>query len=346
VGGVGLGRLACGRLLAWDGGACERITHRIGLLVVGHVNSATFKARQCRAGSGWLTPYPVTATSRHCWAAASPVGCVTMNRVVPAPDDRRAFMVIHGKTEQSWVDPHDPLRLEFEYVQRISEVLEETVLLRPPSERVRVIHIGGGGLTLPRFVEARRPRTAQVVLEPDAELTAKVREKLPLTRNSSIKVRPVDGRTGIAALPSGCADSVIIDAFAGASVPPELATLEFFTEVGRTLRPGGQVVMNLTDSAPFGWARRCLAGIVASFEEVAVSAEVPVWKGRRFGNLVAVGGTDLPVAALGRRLQRAGFPYRLLSGRELASWLGGAEAFTDADAEGSPSPAWSRGWFS
>jgi len=269
-----------------------------------------------------------------------------MNRVVPAPDDRRAFMVMHGKTEQSWVDPTDPLRLEFEYVQRIAEVLDETILARPVAENLRVIHVGGGGLTLPRFVAARRPRTAQVVLEPDEELTASVREKLPLPRNSGIKVRPVDGRTGVAALPSGCADTVIIDAFAGASVPPELATLEFFTEVARTLRPGGQAVMNLTDSAPFGWAKRCLAGIVATFDEVAVSAEVPVWKGRRFGNFVAVGGTDLPLQAFERRLQRAGFPYRLLAGRELSRWLSGAGPFTDEDAEGSPSPAWSRGWFS
>ena len=75
-------------------------------------------------------------------------------------------------------------------------------------------------------------------------------------------------------------------------------------------------------------------------------AEVPVWKGRRFGNFVAVGGTDLPLQAFERRLQRAGFPYRLLAGRELARWLSGAAPFTDDDAEGSPSPAWSRGWFS
>lgn len=268
-----------------------------------------------------------------------------MNRVVPAPDDRRAFMVMHGKTEQSWVDPTDPLRLEFEYVQRIAEVLEETILARPLTENLRVIHVGGGGLTLPRFIAARRPRTTQVVLEPDEDLTASVRQKLPLPRNSGIKVRPVDGRSGVAALPSGCADTVIVDAFAGASVPPELATVEFFTDVARSLRPDGLMVMNLTDQAPFGWARRCLAGIVATYPQVAVSAEVPVWKGRRFGNLVAVAGDGLPVQAVERRLSRAGFPYRLVWGRELARWLGGATGFSGADTEPSPSPAWSRGWF-
>jgi spermidine synthase len=268
-----------------------------------------------------------------------------MSQLVPAPDDRRAYLVVNGRTEQSWVDPGNPLRLEFEYVQRIAEVLEETVLARPASERVRVVHIGGGGLTLPRYVEARRPRTAQVVMEPDTALTEQVRATLPLPRHSGIRVRPVDGRTGAAELPSACADVVIVDAFAGASVPAELATVEFFTELDRVLRPGGVVAMNLTDSAPFEWARRCLAGFCSGFGEVAVSAEVPVWKGRRFGNLVTVAGAEVPAAALERRLARTPFPYRLLTGRELARWVAGAAPFTDADAEPSPSPAWSRGWF-
>ena len=269
-----------------------------------------------------------------------------MSQVVPAPDDHRAFLVVNGRTEQSWVDPTDPLRLEFEYVQRIAEVLEETVLGRPASERVRVIHVGGGGLTLPRYVEARRPHTAQIVLEPDEALTLQVRAALPLPRHTGIKVRGVDGRTGVAQLPSGCADIVIVDAFAGASVPPELATAEFLAEVERVLRHGGLVVMNLTDSAPFAWSRRCLAGFAATFGEVAASAEVPVWKGRRFGNLVVVAGAELPLSALERRLARAPFPYRLRAGADLSRWLAGAHPFTDADAAPSPSPAWSRGWFS
>lgn len=261
------------------------------------------------------------------------------------PQHPSAYLVLHGRTEQSWVDPDDPTRLEFEYVQRIAEVLEETALARPESERIRVVHVGGGGLTLPRYVAAVRPHTAQVVLEPDTEMTEKVRSQLPLPRQSGIKIRPEDGRTGIAKLPDECADVVIVDAFAGASVPAELATTDFFADVARALRPGGLMVMNLTDQAPFGWARRCLAGIVDTYPEVAVSAEVPVWKGRRFGNLVAVAGTGLPTQAIERRLSRAGFPYRLVWGRELSRWLGGATAFSGTDAEASPSPAWSRGWF-
>ena len=272
-------------------------------------------------------------------------GMVT-NRVVPAPDDRRAFMVVAGNTEQSWVDPTDPLRLEFEYVQRIAEVLDATVLARPDGERVRIVHVGGGGLTLPRFVAARRPHTAQIVLEPDEKLTEEVRARLPLPPNSGIKVRPLDGRTGVAQLPDAYADALIVDAFAAASVPADLATVEFFVDARRALRPGGLLLMNLTDQAPFVWSKRCLAALTVTQPQLAVSAEVPVWKGRRFGNLVAVAGPDLPLTDLTRVLARAAFPYRLLAGRDLARFVGASVPFTEADAEPSPPPAWSRTWFS
>jgi len=268
------------------------------------------------------------------------------NRVVPAPDDRRAFMVVAGNTEQSWVDPANPLRLEFEYVQRIAEILDLTVLSRPAAERVRIVHVGGGGLTLPRYVAARRPHTAQIVLEPDEELTAEVRARLPLPRNSGIKIRAHDGRSGVAQLPDAYADALILDAFAAASVPAELATVEFFTDVRRALRPGGLLIMNLTDQAPFGWSKRCLAALFATQPQLVASAEVPVWKGRRFGNLVAVAGPDLPETDFSRALARAPFPYRLLAGRELVRFIGAATPFTELDAEPSPPPAWSRTWFS
>lgn len=268
------------------------------------------------------------------------------NRIVPDHVHRHAFLVVDGRTEQSWVDLADPLRLEFEYVRRIAEVLEETVLCRPPADRIRVVHVGGGGLTLPRYLAAKRPGTAQVVFEPDAALTEQVRAKLPLPPNSGIKVQPVDGRAGIAGRRDGWADLVISDAFAGASVPGELATVDYFADVARVLGRDGLLVMNLTDSAPFAWAKSCVAGLRQTWPQVLVSAEVAVWKGRRFGNLVALAGEQVPTAGIARRLARAAFPYRVLGGRELEDWLGGAVAFSDRTCEASPPPPWSKGWFS
>lgn len=268
------------------------------------------------------------------------------DRLQPDPFTPGAFRVMFGNTAQSYVDPADPERLEFEYVQRLCEALEVTVLSRPAEERVRVVHVGGGGLTIPRWVEHRRPHTAQVVLEPDADLTAEVRRKVPLPRRSGVKVRDVGGREGIAAMPPGYADAIILDAFADAHVPAELTTEEFLAEADLRLRPGGLFAANVTDKAPFGWAKRFVAGVTERWASVVVSAEPATWRGRRFGNLVvlAAAGT-LPEAALARHAQQATFPYRLLSGRALRRWLGGAQPWSDADATGSPEPPGGRSWF-
>ena len=267
-----------------------------------------------------------------------------MHEIVPAPEGGGAFVVKEGRTEQSWVDPRDPLRLEFEYVQRIAEALEATVLQRPAEERIRVVHIGGGGLTIPRYVAARRPHSAQIVLEPDADLVDQVRTRLPLAADSGVKVRTVDGLTGITAMPDEYADAVLLDAFAQACVPGELVTVSFFAEVRRVLRPGGIFAANVTDRSPLTWARRMVAGVRDIWQNVLVSTEIPVWKGRRFGNLVILASAAvLPVAALEREAAHAAFAYRFVSGPGLADWQGGAQPFTSADAQASPPPGWA--WF-
>ncbi len=268
-----------------------------------------------------------------------------MSTIVPAPDEPGCFLVLSGDTEQSFVDPADPERLEFEYVQRIAEILDCTVLARPRSTPVRMVHIGGGGMTIPRYVHRRRPDSAQTVFEPDEQLISDVRNVVPIPRRSNIVIRPEGGLSGISTLPSGWVDALIIDAFDGASVPAELATTAFFAEASRLLRAGGVLVMNITDSAPFDWSKRCIAGLAQYSPNVGVIAEVPVWKGRRFGNLIIVAGEDIPVPTLTRKLAAAAFPQRLVGGAALMDWLGNAAPFTRTDAEGSPEPNWGRTWF-
>ena len=127
-----------------------------------------------------------------------------------------------------------------------------------PGQRLRVVHVGGAAMTLPRYIAATRPSSAQIVLEPDVELTAFVRRHLPLPARSGIKVRGTDGRRGIAELRDGYADLVIIDAFVGARVPAELTTKEFLADARRSLSDHGVIIINLTDREP---ARLCAAGV-------------------------------------------------------------------------------------
>jgi spermidine synthase len=248
----------------------------------------------------------------------------------------RAFTLRVGRTDQSYVDLDDPLRLEFDYVQRLVDVLDTVA---EPGKRIRVIHVGGAGMTLPRYVAATRPTSAQIVLEPDVELTTFVRRHLPLSPRSGIKVRGVDGRRGIAELRDAYVDVVIIDAFVGARVPAELTTAEFFADARRALSDHGLIMINITDRGPLDYARRVLAGVCLAFPHVLLCAEPSTLKGRRFGNVIIAGASaPLPYADISQRVGRSPFPYRVLRGARLRQLLADASPFSGMDAEESPEP--------
>jgi spermidine synthase len=245
-----------------------------------------------------------------------------------------AFTLRIDGTEQSYVDLDDPTRLEFDYVQRMADAIDGHGEAGAP---LRCVHVGGAAMTVPRYVAATRPRSAQIVLEPDEEITTLVRERMPLPRHSGIKVRPVDGRTGIAAMREDFADVVVVDAFDGDRVPAELTTSEFFADLARVTTPDGLVLLNLADHAPFPYVRRAVRGVCDAFGQVMISAEPATLKGRRFGNiLVMASQTQLPWQALARKAASSPFPYRVLPYREVVERFAAKQPFTDADAEQSP----------
>ena len=215
------------------------------------------------------------------------------------PDGHGGWTVMLDGQPQSHVDLADPGLITFEYVQHFALAIGACSPTAPAP--LRVTHVGGAGLTLARWVQHTRPVSPQIVLEPDAALTAAVRERLPLPRGHRIRVRPLDGRTGVRGLATASADVLVLDAYAAGRVPAELATPEFLADVARVLAPGGLLLANLADEPGLRWAARFLATL-ASVEGfggpavLAVLATHDVLKGRRFGNLVAVasrGADDL-----------------------------------------------------
>jgi spermidine synthase len=194
-------------------------------------------------------------------------------------------------------------------------------------------------LTLARYVAATRPGSAQLVFEPDDSLTAFVRSRLPLRRGSRIRVRAVDGRTGIRGLRPRTADVVVLDAFSGGRVPADLTTAEAMSEIGRVIRPDGVLLANLADGPPLRYARRVLASVRTVLPDVVAIGAAAVLRGRRFGNICLAGGrTALPETAIRSAAARADFPLRVLGGERLRAFLVGALPLTDADPVRSPPP--------
>ena len=148
-----------------------------------------------------------------------------------------------------------------------------------PPGPLDTVHVGGGGLGLPRYLAAARPGSTSEVLEIDSELVDVVAEVLSGGFDDGVRVTTGDARLTLGDLPSGSADFVIGDAFTGLSVPWHLTTTEFVAEVARVLRPDGVYAMNVIDGGPLDFARAMGATLLQHFDEVAVIAP-PVRDGR------------------------------------------------------------------
>jgi spermidine synthase len=245
------------------------------------------------------------------------------------------FVLSIDGRDQSAVDLDEPTRLEFDYVRRMADVVDAW---GEPGAPVRVGHVGGGAMTLPRYVAHTRPRSAQVVLEPDTGLVELVRRELPLPRHSGIKVRPVDGRSGLSGFREASLDLVVVDAFDDGRVPAELVTAECAAAYERVLARDGLLLLNLVDRAPFAWTRRVVAAVRTALPTLALSAEPATLRGRRAGNLLLIAGRDaVPSTALHTRAASSHSPYRVVDGSRVADTFGGGTPFTDRDS--SPSPA-------
>ena len=259
--------------------------------------------------------------------------------MVPDENVPGAWVVCKDGADQSWIDPSDPKHLEFEYAQRIAWLIDDwaTSYGFADDARLRVVHIGGAGMSLARWLEATRPTSAQIVLEPDTAITAAVREVAPLPRHSGVKVRPIEGRAGLAAMPSDYADVVILDAFDQAQVPSSLVTAEFMADIRRVLHPIGLLAFNMIDAYPHAWAKRAVTTVAGCFASTCVIVESTALKTPRVTNLV-VGASPvtLPLHSLTRRAAGAVFPCTLLADDSLARWVAGARPFTDADTANSP----------
>ncbi len=263
-------------------------------------------------------------------------------RVELVSDERGGVTVVMDGSPQSHVQLDDPCLLAFEYVAHLGVVID---MLAPGP--LAVTHVGGAGLTLARYVNHTRPSSPQIVLEPDSALTELVRRELPLPRQHRIRVRPVDGLNGLRQLSDESADVVVLDAYAGGQVPPELTTTAYLADVGRVLRPDGVALLNLADEPGLRYVCRVVCSVHASelFGEVALVATHEVLKGKRFGNAVLVAARGfLDLGAIRRHLARAAFPTGVRSGAELARLVAGARPLTNEDSAPSPPPPDATRW--
>jgi hypothetical protein len=234
--------------------------------------------------------------------------------------DRPAgWWLLVGGSEQSFVDVDHPLHLEFEYVQMIAYVLDAMVTDEKP---LTALHLGGGLLTVPRWLAARHPGSRQTVAE-HSRTIARLAAGLGPVDGVTVVVDEADTVAGHQ--PEASLDVVVCDLYDGPETVTGLFTLDRLTALRTRLRTGGCYVCNLSDASPFALAKVVAATLRTVFDSVALLGEPAVLRGRRSGNIVLLGtDRDIPVAALTRLASGGPLRARVLTGMALSEFIGGA----------------------
>ncbi|MEV0173208.1 fused MFS/spermidine synthase [Streptomyces sp. NPDC050803] len=267
----------------------------------------------------------------------APGGCDTETRyhcahVVADPDRGSGRTLVLDGLRHSYVDLDDPTFLKFTYVRAIASVVDTAF---PEDDPLAAYHLGGGGLTFPRYLAATRPGTRSLVSEIDSGVVRINRDQLGLSPRDGIDVRAEDGRLGLRRLDANSRDLVVGDAFGGVSVPWHLTTAEAMTDVRRVLDEDGLYVVNLIDHGSLAFARAEAATLRKTFEHVALVGE-PADIGLdptatpEGGNLVVL-ASDRPVdlAAAQEALDARQTGWKIATGDALTSWIGDARLLTD-----------------
>ena len=270
--------LAVGVAIVMAGGALYLAGRPAARHTDGHrVTSSAFALAAVAAGGHALVPQPCDVQSSYY--------CIS---VEVDPDDSSGRILVLDDLQHSYVDLDDPTHLEFWYVRQIVGAIDTLA----PTGPLDVIALGGGALTVPRYLDRTRPGSTQVVLEIDPALTDVVRDELGVdTERFEIVIG--DGRVSMRDRATASADVIVGDAFGSRAVPWHLATEEFMDDIARVLRPGGLYVANIIDGPGQSFLRAEAATITSTLPFVAVMPGPGLASGVS-GNAVVV-ASDRPI---------------------------------------------------
>jgi len=162
------------------------------------------------------------------------------NTILVTEDDRgmRTLLFEKGGVRQSVVKVGDPDHIELPYARTMPVGL---ALVKKP-QRVLIVGLGGG--TIPRFLHKHYPQTTIDVVEIDPEVVHVAKKFFSFREDSTMHAYVDDGRRFIERCREPY-DVIFLDAFGSEEIPYDLATREFLQAVRRALTPQGVAVGNV-----------------------------------------------------------------------------------------------------
>lgn len=150
----------------------------------------------------------------------------------------------------SSVHPDNPFFLYYKHEHVQMEFLRGA---RKENPNPRVLVVGGGGYTFPRFAMELMPEARMDVVEIDPGVTWMAKNHLGLKDYEGLKIHHMDGRQYVAEkVPPSTYDLVVQDAVNDLSVPSHLLTKEYNDAVKAALKPNGVYLLTVIDSIGYG----------------------------------------------------------------------------------------------
>jgi len=170
---------------------------------------------------------------------------------------------------QSGIDLNNPLEMVFEY----TSYLHLGLIPKPDPQSVLFIGLGGGSAPS-RFLNDYPSIKQLDAVEIDPEVIRVAYRYFQLPRSPRLNTMAQDGRLfirekakTIAAGKSRPYDMIVIDAYNSDAIPYHLTTLEFLSQVKKTLSPDGVVISNVI-GAVSGLQSRFLRAFTRTLNEI------------------------------------------------------------------------------
>jgi len=186
-------------------------------------------------------------------------------------------------------DPARPDVLLYEY-ERIFESLTRAKTAGRTS--FSTLTLGGGGFTLPAYLERNFPDARHTVVEIDPDVVETAHAYFGVPRDTRISISVADARSFVSAVRGRRTyDIVYCDVFNAFSVPPHLTTREFTAMVRDILAPDGMYLVNCIDILDSGrFLDAFIATVTSVFPRVSIYAPPALSASARTTFVVAAGG--------------------------------------------------------
>jgi spermidine synthase len=206
-------------------------------------------------------------------------------------DGEEVRVLLLDRLVHSYTSLNNPTKLVYDYERAYASISAYKIQQNP---QARALFIGGGGYTLPRYLEALYSDTQIDVIEIDPGVTEIAHQMLGLARDTRIVSHNQDARLYLEQKPTQTYDLVFGDAFNDFSVPYHLTTREFDERVRAWLREDGYYVVNIIDGAGAKFLRAFAYTLRQTFRYVYLAPSIETWREASRSTFVLIAG-DVPL---------------------------------------------------